>query len=100
MDVASPVESSLLIVTCPHCGDVEEDGFECVDDNRVQIARCVSCAQSFHFVAFECLHCCAETVFTWLSHPEPDPSAKLACPKCGSWYGDHEAPDSSFDLLA
>lgn len=90
MDICRPVMSSALELACPHCDHVDEDPFECIEDNCLQPLHCVECGQTGHFAVMECPDCAAEHLFTWQSRPAPEDFLILQCGRCNRRYQDHE----------
>ena len=97
MDITRPLKSSPLAVECPHCSQVEDDGFELLDGNRLQALRCGGCEREFHVAIMECRACGCECLFSWTRRPRPDRFEDLMCETCQQPYQDHEtAPRDLF----
>jgi uncharacterized OB-fold protein len=90
MDISHPVESSLLQVKCSHCGHLEDDEWESLDNEQLHDLRCANCGHALHIAVTECQGCGDEFVFSWASRPTSDWANHLRCAGCNRGLHDHE----------
>ena len=99
MDANWLLVSSSLSIDCPHCGNSEDDDYEVIPSNSVQLMHCVECDADFHLALKECGACGSEALFTWKQQPAEIAVFGLVCPACQQRYVHDEvlAVQSPFD---
>lgn len=90
MDISWSVESCSLQVECPHCGHLEDDEWESLDNDQLHQVRCANCGHTFHIGIAECTVCGNESVFSWASRPMSDWMSRQRCTGCSRPLHDHE----------
>jgi transcription elongation factor Elf1 len=94
------LDSSVLSVTCPHCGHAETDDYEVLESDSLHRMHCAECEDHFHFAVMECISCGAECLFTWMQEPARAAIDDLVCPECKRSYVEHEVPSIGAGLFA
>lgn len=81
-----------ISITCPHCGHVTHDDWECLGRNSCSGMLCESCGKAFTVMISECLLCGEETVFNWRVMPAVEARYLLDCEHCAQpLYGLEDA---------
>lgn len=99
MDISQAVTGSTLQVACPHCGNVEDDEYECLDSDRLLDLSCAACGQLFYVAIMQCQACAAESLSSWMRRPSSEQFEHLRCAACDQPYRDHEAASACTDLF-
>lgn len=95
MDIARPINASVLQIECPHCGLVEEDDYELLAGNVTVEVRCCGCNRTYTAAVMQCTKCDGESVFCWSQPPAGERFARLRCTICDHGYLDHETFSTS-----
>lgn len=83
-------------IQCRHCGAVEDDDYEVVEENTVHSLRCAGCGSVTHIAVFDCSACGAETLFQWGSPPASEDIRDLLCAACERRYFNEAADPLPF----
>lgn len=99
MDTSNSVETPILQIECPHCGDTETDDFEALTSDEVHKIPCAACREHFCLAIMDCEHCGAERLFRWMEPPPADVISRLHCGQCRRRYVHHEEARAETDAF-
>ena len=73
----------ILQFQCPHCGHLESDDYEVIDEAVPANWRCDECRLAFRVIVLPCANCAGETVLSQIPGADLPPWNELLCQQCG-----------------